>query len=217
MTEEQNEEVVREGPPWEDRAGEGILVAFARTVEESALKPTAFFSSLRPRGNILDAALYGIGIVMITALVDLIWSAIILPVPFLLLGRLGGTSFPEVASAAAISWIKFFVSPVVAACVTVILAGLVHAGLSLLGSAKHPFETTFRIICYSAAPLLLTLVPFCGNLVGEVWMIVLTVIGIRECHETTTGHALLAVLTPLILLFGCCGMFLFVPVVAKLM
>lgn len=204
-------EEARIGPPWEERDGVGMLVAFARTVEQSAMGPLGFFRSLRLRGNVLDAALYGIGIVAITALVQLLWSTMVVPLPFYLFGKVGGISLPEVATLAAVSWLNLIFAPLVWAATFLILAGLIHFGLALLGAAKHPFETTFRIMCYAATPLLLMLVPFCGEPIGKVWMVALLVIGIRECHETTTGYALVAVLAPMVLLFGCCGILVSVP------
>lgn len=214
---EVNTEEVRNGPAWEERADLGVLVAFARTVEESALKPVEFFRSLRLQGNVMDAALFGIGIVAITALVQLLWSAMIAPLPFYILGEVGGISLPEVASMAALSWLNFFFAPILWAVAFLILAGLFHLGLSLLGAAQQPFESTFRIMCYAAAPLLLMLVPFCGELAGKIWMVVLLVIGIRECHGTSTGYALIAVLMPIILFFGCCGLLLSVPIITGLL
>ncbi len=205
----------RNGPAWEDRADLGLLVAFARTLEESALKPGEFFRHLRRKGNVLDAALYGIGIVTITAVVQLLWSTIIMPLPFYLLGEMGGIALPEVASMAAVSWLNLIFSPMIWIITFLILAGLFHLGLSLLGAAKVPFESTFRVMCYAATPLLLMLVPFCGELVGRVWMVVLLVIGLRECHETTTTNASVAVILPLVLFAGCCGLLVSIPIITR--
>ncbi len=211
--EEERAEQVRTGPPWEDREAHGPLVAFAKTMEESSTKAPSFFQNLRPTGNVMDAALYGIGIVLITALVQLIWSAIIVPIPFFLFGKLGGVSFPEVATLAAISWARFLFTPVIAVIAFMLLAGAFHLGLSLLGHSKYAFETSFRIMCYSTAPLLLSLVPFCGDFAGKIWMIVLLVIGIKTIHETSLAVAIGIVILPLLILFGCCGMMLGVPII----
>ena len=73
----------------------------------------------------------------------------------------------------------------------------------IIGGAKQPFETTFRVVCFgggSVSPLLV--IPFCGGLVVLVWKIVVYSIGLARAHETATGRAVLAVLLPLIV---CCG------------
>ncbi len=79
-------------------------------------------------------------------------------------------------------------------------AGLVHLFLLMLRGAKHGFGPTVRVFCFSAGPQLFNIVPFIGPAVGGIWSLVITIIGIRETHETTTGKAVGAVLIPMTLL-----------------
>ena len=82
-------------------------------------------------------------------------------------------------------------------------SGILHVCLMIVGGAKQPFETTFRVVCFaagSAYPLII--VPFCGGVICGVWNIVLQCIGFARAHETDTGRAVLAVFLPLIV---CCG------------
>jgi hypothetical protein len=84
-----------------------------------------------------------------------------------------------------------------------IVSGILHLCLMLVGGAKQPFETTFRVVCFaggSADPLLV--IPFCGGLIAGIWKIVLYCIGLARSHETDTGRAVLAVALPVIV---CCG------------
>ena len=86
---------------------------------------------------------------------------------------------------------------------TFISSGIFHLCLMIVGGAKQPFETTFRVVCFaggSANPLLV--IPFCGGLIGGIWKIVLYCIGFARAHETDTGPAVLAVILPLVV---CCG------------
>ncbi|NNE09039.1 MAG: hypothetical protein HKN20_10815 [Gemmatimonadetes bacterium] len=202
----------RTGPPWEHRDTNGLLVSFARTLEESAFKPNEFFGRLRLTGNLLDALLFGIGIVVVAAVVQLLWSAVLAPIPFFLLGEINGVSFPEVAAMAAFSWLRVLVLPFTMVAVFFIMAGLFHLALTLLGSTPHPFETTLRVTCYSAGPLILSLVPFCGEWVGKIWMIVLLIIGLVHCQKASTTTAIVAVLFPLILFVGCCSLLIVIPI-----
>lgn len=202
----------RMGPPWEHRDANGLLVSFARTLEESAFKPNEFFARLRLTGNLLDALLFGIGIVAITAVVQLLWSAVLAPLPFFFLGEINGVSFPEVAAMAAFSWMRVLVLPFVMVAVFFIMAGLFHLALTLLGSTPHPFETTLRVTCYSAGPLILSLVPFCGDWVGRIWMTVLLIIGLIHCQKAPLMTAIVAVMFPLILFVGCCSLLIAIPI-----
>ncbi len=55
-----------------------------------------------------------------------------------------------------------------------LMTGVVHLLLRLLRSGGAGAEATFRVLCYSAAPLALGIFPVLGPLVGGIWSIVLT-------------------------------------------
>jgi hypothetical protein len=104
-----------------------------------------------------------------------------------------------------ISFVYIFLGPVFMACFLLIASALAHVMLTILGQSKHGFSATFRALCYSCAPFFLGVLPFCGALVGGVWNLVLEVIGISTLQSTSIGHAIAAVLAPVIL--GCCCAF----------
>src|SRR5260370_23147346 len=84
-----------------------------------------------------------------------------------------------------------------------ISSGIFHLCLMIVGGAKQPFETTFRVVCFaggSANPLLV--IPICGGLISGIWKIVLYSIGFARAHETHTVRAVLALVLPVIV---CCG------------
>jgi hypothetical protein len=84
-----------------------------------------------------------------------------------------------------------------------IWSGILHLCLMIVGGAKKPFETTFRVVCFSSGSTsLLSMIPICGGWIAGVWNIVLECIGLARSHETDTGKAVLAVLLPMIV---CCG------------
>ncbi|MFH1679992.1 MAG: YIP1 family protein [Candidatus Eisenbacteria bacterium] len=215
MDEERTE--IAAGPAWEARESLGAGRAFLATVQEVALRPTPFFRNFRPTGNVLDAALFGIGIIVATTLVQVAWSFVVTPIPFLILSREGISPGFPVALALFSSWIKILAAPIAAALGFLVLAGLFHAGLVLLGAATKPFETTFRVVCYSMPPLLLSLFPFCGDSIGKVWSLVLMIIGLRECHRSSAGQAIVAVLLPVLVVGGCCGALLWTALIGRIL
>jgi hypothetical protein len=84
-----------------------------------------------------------------------------------------------------------------------IVSAILHVCLMIVGGAKQPFETTFRVVCFaegSVSPLLV--IPFCGGLISGIWKIILYCVGLARAHETDTGRAVIAVFLPLIV---CCG------------
>ena len=95
--------------------------------------------------------------------------------------------------------IDFLLTPLVAFIALFIVAGITHAGLAIFGGAKHGFRTTVRVCCFASSAQLFNVVPVVGTFVGTVWAIVVTVIGLREAHATTTGKAVAAIMLPLLL------------------
>ena len=97
--------------------------------------------------------------------------------------------------------------PVIVAIGAFLNAAILHVCLMIVGGAKQPFETTFRVICFASGSVFpLMVVPLCGGFIAGVWDIVLRCIGLARAHETDTGRAVLAVLLPVIVC--CCGGFL---------
>ena len=103
-----------------------------------------------------------------------------------------------------IGWVLLLIlTPLLIVIGVFINAAILHVCLMIVGGAKQPFETTFRVLCFtsgSIAPVLI--VPLCGALVVGIWDIVIRCIGLARAHETDTGRAVLAVFLPIIL---CCG------------
>jgi hypothetical protein len=81
----------------------------------------------------------------------------------------------------------------------------------LVGGANRPFETTFRVVCFTAgAANLFSMIPMCGGLIAAVYNVVLECIGLSRAHQTTTGKALMAIFLPLIV---CCGVAIILGIV----
>ena len=76
-------------------------------------------------------------------------------------------------------------------------AGISHLFVMLfVRPANSGFWATFRVVSYVSATSLISWIPIVGGLVAAVWGIVLSILGIREMHSTTTGRAALVVLVP---------------------
>ena len=94
--------------------------------------------------------------------------------------------------------------PIAVAIGIFIGSAILHVCLMIVGGAKQPFETTFRVVCFAAGSVYpLMIVPLCGSWIVAVWNLVLNCIGLARAHETETGRAVFAVLLPLIV---CCGL-----------
>ncbi len=97
--------------------------------------------------------------------------------------------------------------PILAAIGSFVGAGIYHLLVLLLVKPNAGFEATYRVAAYSFVVQLaswLSPIPLLGILVSLVvglYAIVLSVLGIREMHATTTGKATLVVLIPVAVLF----------------
>jgi hypothetical protein len=94
-------------------------------------------------------------------------------------------------------------APIGAAIVLFIWSGLLHLLVMLLVKPSNAgFEATFRVNSYTSTVQLVSWIPIIGWLIALVWGIVLSILGIREVHSTTTGTAALVVLIPAVVVFG---------------
>ena len=67
----------------------------------------------------------------------------------------------------------------------------------IVGATNSGFQATFRVASYTQVTSLVNWIPFIGPLLA-LYGIYLSIVGIREMHETTTGKAALVVLMPFI-------------------
>lgn len=108
----------------------------------------------------------------------------------------------SVSLAGAGSFMVLVVYPLLLVMRLMVMTGVIHLLLKVLRAGRGGPEATFRVLCYSAAPLVIGFVPFLGPIVGGVWSLVLTVIGLKEAHRTNYSSALFGVLVPIMLLLA---------------
>src|SRR5205823_13600753 len=106
------------------------------------------------------------------------------------------------------SWVVALalLTPVFTFVLLYVNAAVTHGIAAILGQAKRGFPATFAACAYACAPLVLLAIPACGSIVGLIWLVVLTSIGLKVTHRISTGAAAAAVLAPYFVL--CCVMFL---------
>jgi len=191
--------VPRGGLPWDERQTKGFFNAFVETLMMVLGKPGVAFTVMKREGGLGEPLLYlvvgsSFGIIVYILMTLLLPSAIPL-------GDRDGMG--HLVGAGIGSVFMIILAPVFAAIGAFIASAIFHVCLMIVGGARHSFETTFRVVCFtggSVDPLLI--IPFCGGLIVGIWKIVLYCIGLSRAHETDIGRAVLAVFLPLIV---CCG------------
>lgn len=197
---------VIEGIAWEEPKPRDWLKALIQTIREILTQPTHFFQKVA-FGQDLKRPL---------------WFAIIINTTMFLVAQafnrgLGLSPFNFQGKGVQVDWLNSFSVAFLpfailfmAVCVVLSLfvsAGVNHFCLYLLGAANRNFEQTLRVVCYSAAPFVLCFVPVVGAGAGWLWSFVLTIIGLKTVHRTSTARAVLACLLPILV---CCGLGLLV-------
>jgi hypothetical protein len=207
---------LRDGPAWEQREGILDLGALFTTVKDVLIDAPRTFATMNRDNGLGGPLVYLLILGTISGWVGQIWG-------FLLeqavgsFGFGGGTpdfsqfGFPQnqaVAAFMATSLFKIISALMLPAIILVVFfieAGVFHLMLLIVGGARQSFETTARVVAYaSGATALFQMVPFCGGLIGFVWGIIVTILGLAYAHETSTGRAVAAVLLPLVLCCLCC-------------
>jgi hypothetical protein len=73
---------------------------------------------------------------------------------------------------------------------------------SYIAGARKGIMETEKAVIYGSTPLLLIgWIPVIGSVIGGIWTIILTIIGLREMHEITTGKAVLAYVLAFVVIF----------------
>jgi hypothetical protein len=189
------------GLPWEHRQQLGFGKAWFDTVSLLITKPSEAFTLMRPEGGMTDPLLFGLIGGCAGSVVSILWQALLRSVP----GFGGGG---DVFHYFGLGHLAFFIVYAVLSPLLVIIglflgSGILHLCLMLVGGANRSFETTFRVVSFTAgAAGLFSMIPMCGGIIAAVYHIVLNCIGLSRAHPTTTGKALLAIFLPLIV---CCG------------
>jgi hypothetical protein len=190
------------GLPWEHRQQLGFFKAFFDTVIMLLTKPSEAFVMMKREGGMTDPLLFGLIGGSAGTIVSILFQVGLQAITG------ASHSFVELFGVGAV--IGFLVlSPLLLALGLFIGSGILHLCLMMLGGAHRPFETTFRVVCFSSgATQLISMIPFCGGYVAGIYNIVLECMGLVRAQETTVGRALLAIFLPIIICCGICAVFL---------
>ena len=154
--------------------------SFIDTVRRVVLQPDGFFASLPRSGSFVN---------------PLVFALICIEISAILGGLLG------LVGVGANRGLGNFIGSIIAAPIggvigLFIVAGILHLLVRLvIGAGNAGFEATFRVASYAAVVDLVSWIPLIGWLLG-LYGVYLSIVGIRDMHQTTTGKAALVVLIP---------------------
>jgi hypothetical protein len=182
-----------------------------QTAREVLLNPVNFYRSIRRAGDFVNPLVFAIICALISAVIGGILAFII----SLATGNGFGGSLGSLIA-------NIILIPIGTAIGLFVGAAIYHLLVLLLIRPSHAgYEATFRVVAYAAVLQLLSwlvFIPILGILVAiaiGIYNVVLTVIGIREVHATTTGRAVAVVLLPVVV-FGLLAILLVGAILAIL-
>jgi hypothetical protein len=187
-------------PPWERRDRFGFLNALYLTIKDVLLAPGQFFHRMPSQVGMAQPLLFAVVLGVAATFFAWMWSLAGSSLQLLMAEDLG-----DALSGPWWSFVLFIFSPVIVGVGVLVKAGLVHVVLMLLGGDKLGFEATVRVSAYSEAASILALLPFCGNILGLVWGLVVLIIGLYSIHETDPWRAVVAVLAPMLIFLSAIG------------
>ena len=188
-------ETVVDPIPWERQDAYGFFPGLFLTLKKILLQPMEFFGSL-PEGRPKSKALvFSLLISEFLLVIDFLWSLMNLRV------RVGGPTQQDALHAMGNSPSLYFLGalllvPAALAAGIYIDAWFTHLLLLLFRSNKKGFNETFRVLCYSSAPTVLSAVPVAGQLLSPIiliWYMALQAIGLKKCHEGAYTQTLAAI------------------------
>jgi hypothetical protein len=200
----------RSGAPWEKRSELGLWQAIYQTFKTVLFSPEALFRALTFRGGITEPLAFGVLVGSVGTMFGLfwqflVWSGFMLFSMEPIFGQLTfGLIYLSILVVTPIFWILW-----------IFFSGtVIHLLLLVVRGGQNGYEGTLRVVSYSQAAQIWSLIPFAGGLVGWIWQLVIQIIGLRQVHETSYARVIIALLIPvavilLLLILVVVGLVLF--------
>jgi predicted Zn finger-like uncharacterized protein len=176
-------------PLWE-RVDSGYPRAFFQTFLDVLARPKAFFSAMPVGQGMVKPLFFFLIIVQAVALSQAFWQFLGIIPPSMITEDLDRSL--QVALALVLYPLE--------ACVFLFLdTAINHFFLRLFKADTKGFEGTFRAETYSAAPMLLMIVPYIGLPLAMIGVVVYKFLGLRHVHGATSKQVLAVLVLPMLL------------------
>jgi len=174
--------------------------SFAEVVRRVLARPTTFFAQLPRRGNLAGPLIFALICIEISAILGAVLGEILM----LARGGIHSTGFnpnpqnlwfPSILVPDA-DLVSIIIAPIVGTIGVAVAAGIQQLLVRLVvGDRNSGFGATFRVASYTQVTGLINWIPIVGPLLA-LYGIYLSIVGIREMHQTTTAKATLVILIP---------------------
>lgn len=181
------------GVPWENPTLYGWGKGFIRTVREAMFNAPVFFAGINTDGSLAPGYLFFLILGYISIIATVAWSqaaALFLP---------GTAALPGAPVALPV---LLLLAPIALGLMLLFVTGFIRIVVGIFAPGKAPFPVTYRVVGYSVAPFILSVVPFIGPGIGALWFLASLILGCRHALGLSWGLALTAPLFPAAALLG---------------
>lgn len=203
---------------------ENPVTAYLKTVWKILTTPTEFFSNLRLDGGVTGPLAFALVTHWIGSALEFLWKSVSggLAVRYLQqildqmagmmandggdIDSLGRGAWIDQTKAVLQQWLwgagSVIMDPFTTLFTLLVTAVFVYFGARLLVGPHVRYESALRIICYGMTPTLLRGVPLLGGLVAWIYVLVVTVIGVKQAYRVETGRAVVIAIFPKLVLLA---------------
>ena len=182
------------GAPWESPEYYGFVGSFTRTLLGALFHAPDFFRHVKCQFSVIRPILFYVLLSVFQVLCARLWS-------IKALRELSATATDPQTLAMAEQLMQsmnmplmLLITPFFSILQVVFLAGVYHLMIRMVQPDRADFATTLRVVCYSAAPLVLCIVPMFGSVLATVWSVVCVFVGCRYALRLSWLRTVLALL-----------------------
>ena len=183
-----------DGAPWESPEYYGFVGSFTRTLLGALFHAPDFFRHVKCHFSVIRPILFYVLLSVFQVLCARLWS-------IKALRELSATATDPQTLAMAEQLMQsmnmplmLLITPFFSVLQAVFLAGIYHLMIRMVQPDRADFATTLRVVCYSAAPLVLCIVPMFGSLLATVWSVACVFLGCRYALRLSWLRTVLALL-----------------------
>lgn len=181
------EQLIIDGPPWEKRESAGFLQTLKMTIVEFFRNPARVYAVMRRSGDMGSALQYAVLLQIMATVISLAIGAAMTGntqiIPPWMNDFLGG----------GYDWGTIFLisMPVMVILEQYFKAFFLNLALGMLGQARYPFDTVFRITAYANGTAALWMIlPGIGGLIYIGYSFYLMLIGFKTIYGLSSGQFL---------------------------
>ncbi|MCQ2444194.1 MAG: zinc-ribbon domain-containing protein [Mailhella sp.] len=166
-----------DGAPWENPQYYGTFGSFSRTMLGVLFRPRSFFRHLRCSNPVIYPIFFYILLSLFQMLCNRLWTMDALRSITRTATDTQSLALAETIMTAMNLPLMVLFTPFFSIFQVVLLAGLYHLMIRMVSPDRADFTLTLRVICYSAAPCILCIIPYFGSQLATVWFAVSSFIG----------------------------------------